>query len=224
MLDDALEPSSTSSTNTPSGVIDTPHYAPYGGLTIYGLWHHIGETVQVFAAGLDCGDPGEGEDIADFVVAADGSVFVPYGDGISAGSGAGLFTADFAVAAVAAGQVVVGFTYNSDGQVVRPIAPAESGARNGPALAKLRRSAQFGLLVDQTAGLSVGIDFDHLDPVKFNEPGSGTPLAPGQTFSGIARDVLSGDDNFDGAVCWRVSRPLPATICAVGEFPHAKDI
>ncbi len=216
-LDDAVRPSSTTTTNVPSAG------APYGGLTLNGLWHLNGATVQVFAAGLDCGQQEIGTAIADFVVAS-GSVFVPYGDGVSAGSGAGLFTAVFAAAAVAANQIVIGFTYRSDGQMVRANTPAESGARNGPAFGKLRRNQQVALLVNQTAGLSVGTDFDHLFPMKFNKQASGTALAPGQVANGIYRQPLSGSDDFDGMVCWRVTRPLPATICTAGPFDHTKDI
>ena len=120
-LDDAVVPSSTTTTNT-GGV-------GYGGLTINGLWHLNASTVSVFAGGLDCGD----------YVVANGSVFVPYGDSISSGTGGGLFTAAFAAAAAAASQVVIGFTYNSDGQLVRPQMPPEGGFRNGPGLGKRRR-------------------------------------------------------------------------------------
>ncbi len=215
-LDDALIPSSFVSTAVPSTG------APYGGMTMNGLWHLNDKTVQVFAAGLDCGI-GERGVISDFLV-TDGAVFVPYGDGVSAGSGAGMFTEDFAAVAAAAFQVVVGFTYTSDGQIVRPNAPAESGARNGPAFGKLRRNQQYAVLVNQTAGLTIGTDFDHLDAVKFNAPGSGMAMAVGATFSGVFRDALQGDDDFDGMVCWRITRPLPATIAAIGAFIHTSDI
>jgi len=213
-LDNAIEPSSTSTS------VSTP--APYGGLTINGLWHLNGKTVQVYAAGLDCGQREKGAPIVDFVV-ANGSITVPYGDGVSAGTGEGLFTQVLAAAAVAAGQVVVGFTYTSDGQIVRPNAPAESGARSGPAFGKLRRNHQYAMLVDQSAGLSIGTRFDRLEAVKFNAEGSGTAMAIGVTFSGMYRADLLDDDTFDGALCWRVTRPLPATICAIGGFLQTKD-
>lgn len=215
-LDNAVRPTSTTSDTTPiSG-------APYGGMTLNGLWHLNGETVQVTAAGVDCGQ-GERGVISDFVV-ANGSVFVPYGDGVSAGSGQGLFDEAFALAAAAANQIIVGFTYTTDGQIVRPNSAAESGARNGPAFGKLRRSQQFMLLVNQTAGLSIGTRFDKLDTVKFNAEGSGTAMAFGQTFSGVYRNTLQDDDTFDSMLCWRSTRPAPAMIAVAGAAIHTKDI
>jgi hypothetical protein len=215
-LDDAVKPTSTVSSNVPvTG-------APYGGLTMNGLWHLNSKTVQVYAAGLDCGQQETGTPPSDFLV-TNGSLFVPYGDGISAGSAAGQFTQTFAEAAATAGQIVVGSTYTSDGQIVRPNAPAESGARNGPAFGKLRRNQQYSVLVDQTAGLSIGTRFDKLDPVLFNAD-AGPPQAAGQFFSGIYRAPIQDDDTFDGMLCWRITRPFPATIAAIGAFIHSKDI
>lgn len=221
-VDDAVQPSSTQHLPAPSAG------APYGGLTINGLWYLNGKTVQVFAAGLDCGQ-GEvsrttgARTITDFVV-SNGSIFVPYGDGNSAGTGGGLFTETFAAAAIAAGQLIVGFTYTSDGQIVRPNAPTEAGTRNGPAFGKLRRNQQYMILVNQTAGLSIGTRFDVLDPVKFSAEGAGRALAFGSVFSGVYRAELRDDDSFDGMVCWRVTRPMPATIAAVGAAIHTQDI
>jgi hypothetical protein len=215
LLDNAVRPTSVVSSAVP--VVG----APLGGMTMNGLWHLNGKTVQVFAAGLDCGQGEIGTVPVDFLV-TNGSAFVPYGDGVSAGSGSGLFTAAFAVAAAAAGQIVVGFTYDSDGQIVRPNSPQESGARTGPAFAKLRRNTYCGLLVNQTAGLSIGTDFAKLMPVLFKDA-AGEQLAPGQTFSGVYRDVITDDDSFDGMICWRVSRPLPATIAQLGVFLQTKD-
>jgi hypothetical protein len=215
-LDDAVRPSSTTTSNV------TP--APFGGLTINGLWHLNGKTVQVFAAGLDCGQGEYLTPISDFVV-SNGSITVPYGDSISAGPGGGLFTAVFAAAAVAAGQVVIGFTYDSDGQIVRPALPAESGARSGPAFGKTRRTQRYGIQVIKTAGLSIGTTFAKLDPIPFkSENGSGPRLAPGQTFTGIYRDSLTDDYSLESMLAWRVSRPLPAMIAAIGGFVHTQDL
>jgi hypothetical protein len=77
--------------------------------------------------GLDLGDRGPGTTgFTDFVVAS-GSVTIPFGDSISSGPGRGLFTSDF-VAGIETTQIVVGFTYNSDGQMVRPMQGALSKA------------------------------------------------------------------------------------------------
>lgn len=213
-LDDAVVPASTTSSDV------TP--LPYGGLTLNGLWHLNGKTVQVFAAGLDCGQRSPGaETFTDFVV-SNGSLTVPYADGVSAGPGAGLFTFDFAAAAVAAGQIVVGFTYTSDGQIVRPNTPQESGARNGPAFGKKRRSQKYAILVEATAGLSIGTTFTGLYPILFKDV-TGIALAAGQTYSGVYKDTLKDDYSYDGMLCWRVTRPFPANVMAIGPSLHTQD-
>lgn len=207
-LDDAVNPTSISSSTVPA-----PPLAPYGGLTINGLWHLNGKTVQVFAGGCDCGDPGQGNPFSDFVV-TNGSVFVPYGDGLSVGPGAGQFTADF-VRTLSLSQIVVGFTYNSDGQLVRRNDPAETGARNGPALGKLRRNHRFAALLSNSLGVSFGATFDNLIPASFRKRDNITPIDPLTTFSGVHQDTVADDYSYDGMLCWRVSRPYPTIITAI---------
>lgn len=199
---------------------------PLGGAQFNGLWHLNGDIVQVTVSGLDCGQFSDGT-ISDFLV-SNGSITVPYGDGISGGPGGGLFTKALATAAMDAGQIVVGYTYTSDAQIVRPNSPAESGARNGPAFGKLRRNHQYALLTSQTAGVSIGTNFNALDPVLFgsnpDDPGGSPPLAINQVFNGVYRATLTDDNTFDGMLCWRIERPRPATVVSIGGFIHTQDI
>ena len=257
-LDDAVNPTSTSTTSAASVGF------PYGGLTINGLWHLNGKTVQVFAGGLDLGDWGPVQTYqgtttyaqgvvvnyggtiyvsqsnnnknntpsssstfwtanaySDYTV-SNGSITVPYGDGISWGPGRGLFTAAFA-AALPLTQIVVGFTYNSDGQLVRPIQPAETGARNGPAFGKLSRHHRYAFRLVNTVGLSVGTSFTKLIPFNTKLNGNGAPLAPLNMFTGISADAFIDDYAYDNALCWRVSRPWPATVTAAGTSLETQD-
>ena len=208
-LDDAVNPTSTSSTAT--------------ALTINGLWHLNGKTVQVFAGGLDCGDPGEGNAYSDFLV-TNGSVTVPYGDDISVGAGRGLFTAAFA-AGLSLSQIVVGYTYDSEGQTVRPITPADSGARNGPAFAKLTRGHRFGMKLVNTLGLSVGGDLNKpMFACRFTKGDGVTNIDALTTFTGIHQDALRDDYGYEGGcLAWRVSRPFPANVVAVGNNLMTQD-
>ena len=199
-LDDAIMPTSTSTSNV------TP--APYGGLTLNGLTYLNGKKVTVFAGGLDCGD----------YTVANGSVTVPYGDGISGGTGAGQFTAAFAATAA----IVVGFTFTSQGQLTRPASSVESGARNGPAFGKKRRNQQFAIQVNNSAGISVGANFAKLYPVLFKSD-AGTILPAGSLFSGIYQDTIQDDYTLDGMLCWQVTRPLPANVVAFGGYIHTMD-
>jgi hypothetical protein len=164
-LDDALVPTSFAIDATPiTG-------APYGGVYLYGLWPLNGKTVAAYLVGLDCGSRGRTDanvqTITDFTV-SNGAIFVPFGDGVSQGCGDGLFTHALVAPFVGAASLpmVVGFPFTSDGQIVRPATPQESGSRIGPALGMLRRTdnaaAQLYGCVTQT--ISFGDDFDHLLP------------------------------------------------------------
>jgi hypothetical protein len=221
-LDAGVNPSST------SPVAATPPF-PLGGLQINGLWHLNGQTVQATVSGYDCGQQFNqtGNPIISDYTVTNGSIQIPYGDGISGGPANGQFTPALATSALAANQVVIGMTYTSDGQIVRPNAPAEAGSRNGPAFGKLRRNQYYALQCVQVAGLSIGTRFDRLDPVLFgtdpvNDP-AGPPLPIGQVFSGIYWAPLTDDNSFDGMLCWRVTRPVSATIAAIGGFIHTQD-
>ncbi len=207
-LDDAVRPTVALSTNH---------------VVLSGLPWPDGTVVQVFAAGFDCGDngkypPGVGP-YSDFTVAG-GAVTVTFGDGIlvnGSGPGRGLFTRAVATAAAAAGQIVVGFTYDSDGQIVRPMTQAETGARNGPAFAKLSRGHRYGMKLVNTAGLSVGGSFDKMLPVAMKKGKSVFNIDPGTTYTGIAFGELLDDYDYEGGTpAWRVSRPFPANIVIIG--------
>jgi hypothetical protein len=165
-----------------------------GTVTLNGLWHLNLRTVTVFADGLDCGD---------FVV-SNGAVTVPN------------------TPAVVAGPIVVGFTYTSQGQLVRPMTPTESGARNGPALGKKRRTMQVAFMLEQAASISFGTDFARMYPAQFKTP-AGQNYAPGQLFSGIFWNTVSDEWGFDSMPCWQMTRPYSATIVALEAFLETSD-
>lgn len=219
-LDDAVNPTSVSSSSV------AVNGAPYGGLTINGLWHLNGKTVQVFAGGLDCGDVGfRGADYRDFVV-TNGSVFVPYGDGVAlpqgTGSGRGQFTAAFA-AALPLSQIVVGMTYNSDGQIVPPMMPSETGSRNGPAFGAVTRGHRVVMKLVNALGLSIGTDFTKLLPATLKQKDGVTAWPSNQVYNGIHYETLNDDYDRDRPLCWRVSRPFPCTITVAGSNRATQD-
>jgi len=213
-LDDAITPSSTTTSNT------VP--APYGGLTLNGLWPHNGKMVTAWLGGLDCGD---------FVV-VNGSITVPYGDGVSGGTAEGLFTAAFVTTGITAnGRVMftgvmpmlVGFTYASRGQIVRPNSREETGARNGPGFAKKRRTHTYAAELEGSQGVSFGTEFDSLRPALFETPG-GKSYTVDQSFTGIHRDTIEDDESFDSQICWEITRPYPCNLNTIGGFLHTEDI
>jgi len=181
----------------------------FGGVSTMrcsGLWHLNGKTVAVVAGGLDLGD----------YLVTDGACSVPYG------VANGLFTTAFVASFTDGMPVAVGFTYNSDGQIVRPSSPQESGARNGPAMGKKRRTEQFSALLQDTQGISFGTTFAALKPALFKAPG-GAAYAENALYSGTFWRELQDDYSFDSMICWRVSRPYPATVCAISGYLSTQD-
>jgi hypothetical protein len=228
-LDAAITPTSTSAIGITAGTF------PYGGLQLNGLWPLNGKTVSAWLGGLDCGD----------YTVSNGSIQVPYGDGIGNGGGAfpapgtnrgdqGLFTGNFVATGVTANNVTmwtgtmpmrVGFTYTSQAQLTRPMQPAESGARNGPAFAKLARDHYMMLQVEGSQGMSFGTAFDTtLEPVVFKQIDDQTPITIDQQFSGIYRDQPNSDYGFDAMPCWQVTRPFICNVVAAGAAQETADV
>lgn len=193
-------------------VVPTSYVVGATSLTINGLWHLNGKAVDVWAAGLDCGT---------FTVAS-GLITVPFGDGVAAGTGGGLFTAALVNSFLPTCPIVIGFTFTSDLQRVRPFTPADTGARNGPGFAKLKRGHQFGVLLFNTLGISFGTSFARLRPAIFKQP-NGQTLPITQAFSGIYWNTLDDDYGYDSMQCARITRPYPATICVFGGFRETQD-
>lgn len=117
---------------------------------------------------------------------------------------------------------VAGYTYTTQGQILRPIAPQEAGAQNGPALGKTRREHMFAALVHKTQGIKFGTDFAHMRSAMFTTPG-GTPYTVLQLYSDIWQDTLDDDYGFDGMIAWQITRPYPATVLAIEPFLHTQD-
>lgn len=117
---------------------------------------------------------------------------------------------------------VIGYTYTSQGQILRPIAPQETGAQTGPALGKTRRTHQFSALLHKTQGISVGTSYDRLRPVQFRTLG-GTAYQLNQLYSGIVQDTLEDDYSYDSMIAWQITRPYPATVLTLGAFIKTQD-
>lgn len=118
-----------------------------------------------------------------------------------------------------------GVSFTSKGQLLRPIAPQEAGATNGPALGKTRRSHMYAALVQNCgAGVTFGTSFD---PSKMcdaprRQP-NGVPYADTALYNGVLWDVLQDGYSFDSMPCWQVSRPYPLAVVMMGAFLHTQD-
>lgn len=117
---------------------------------------------------------------------------------------------------------VVGYTYTSQGQLLRPVAPQATGARNGPAFGKNRRNHRYAMSVANTQGISVGTTFNNLHKAIFKTLG-GTAYPQSQLYSGEFSNTVEDTYGYDGMLCWQVTRPLPATMTAFGGFLETED-
>lgn len=134
---------------------------------------------------------------------------------------------------------VIGYTYTSQGQVLRGINAAETGARNGPAFGKVRRNHRYALQLGNTvAGSSnntIGLKVGTVLPGQLTSPAlgnlraallataGGTPYAQSALFTGVWTQPIEDPDSYDGMIAWQITRPVPATVAAVGGFLETKD-
>jgi len=117
---------------------------------------------------------------------------------------------------------VIGYSYESKGQVLRPIGQADTGARNGPGFAKERRQHQFGVLLQNSQSVSFGTEFNKARPALFKTKG-GTPYKKSQLFSGVHWNIIDDNYSFDSMLCWTIDRPYPLNLLAIGGFIQTQD-
>jgi len=119
---------------------------------------------------------------------------------------------------------VVGTPFTSQGQMLRAGTQEDVKSVQGPGLAKTRRSHYLGLLVKNAVGLKIGVDFTTtLTKVTFTTKGN-RQYQPDQVYSGVTRETLKGDYDFDSMPAWEVSRPYPLAVLAAGPFLKAQDV
>ncbi len=124
---------------------------------------------------------------------------------------------------------VIGFTYNSDLQILRPVTAQDAGTQNGPAQGKTRRLFRAAPYFANTVGgdqigVKQGTYFTKLRSCHFKSPGGTVALTAQQLYTGIYRDTVDDDYSFDGMWCCRTSRPYPTTVVSVECFLHTQDL
>lgn len=123
---------------------------------------------------------------------------------------------------------VVGYTFDSQGQLLRPVAPQETGARNGPAFGKSRRNQRYAVALANTIGPN-GIKFGtrltgtpNLRAALLATAGA-TPYLDNQLYTGEHSATIEDTYSYDGMIAWQVSRPVPAVVTALGGFLETND-
>lgn len=116
----------------------------------------------------------------------------------------------------------IGFTYTSQGQLLRPDFGNDGGAQNGPAFGKTRRLHRFSAAWYRTRGVSMGTVFGKLLTEPLHDPGKSTIDAP-TLYSGTISYTVTNDYSFNGQIAWEITRPYPATLLALGGFIETTD-
>lgn len=122
-----------------------------------------------------------------------------------------------------AAKVQVGLKYNSDGETLR----ADAGSGDGTSVGKLRRPARAAFLLHNIGEISVGMSFTNMVPMSdveqfkadYSNADLMTPL-----FSGIARESLESQHDYDGQICFRQSAPLPGMVQSITPFIEENDV
>lgn len=200
-------------------------------VTFYGLDYYNGKKVSVFAAAVDCGD----------YIVTGGILTVPLGT-IDALTGAAFSEESFKILQPKAATFenlscpvlfpgttyeipcVIGFNYESQGQLCRPQTPQDTGARNGPGFGKKRRSARYAIQLVNSLGVRVGTKLNKTKPVPLTKiDAGGQRLNYLDTFSGIIRETLEDDFSYDSMLAWKTARPYPTTVTILGGFIETSD-
>lgn len=118
-----------------------------------------------------------------------------------------------------AGSVVhVGYSYNSDGQMLR----IDAGAADGTSQGKIQRAHKCTFRLLESLGMKVGPSFSNLTPVTFRTSGNPTGQAV-PLFTGDKEVTWEGDYSTANHICWRFDQPLPGTVQAVMPRMHTQD-
>lgn len=221
---------------TQSWFMDTAVTPPIANLannavTFYGLSNYNGRTVSVFAAGLDCGD----------YLVENGQVSVPLNQADPI-TGHTFSIQNFEIlqplvntfanlaVTVINGSIlyqipcVIGFNYESQGQLCRPQMPIDTGAKNGPGFGKKRRTAKYAIQLVNSIGVRVGTNLNKTKPAPLTKvDAGGINFKFLQMFTGIIRETLEDDFSYDSMLAWKINRPYPTTVIVFGGFIETSD-
>lgn len=132
-------------------------------------------------------------------------------------SNSGVITTSFAAA-----KIQVGYKYNSDLKLLRQ----EGGSQQGSSIGKTRRTSRAAILCHNVGDLSIGTSFGAtrllpctLSQADQNHAGTAVPL-----FSGIIREGVESQYDFESQLCIRQNSPLPGSIQAVTVVMESIDV
>lgn len=122
-----------------------------------------------------------------------------------------------------AAKVRIGYAYNSDGRSLR----TDAGSGDGTSIGKMQRVSRAAFLLRNVGDFSIGPAFDKLTPMsdisRFQADNTPADQAP-PLFSGIARESVASNFDFNGQICWRQSSPLPGMVQSLTKIIEENDV
>lgn len=117
---------------------------------------------------------------------------------------------------------IIGFNYQSKGQILRAVLPPE-GFQTGPGQGKLRRAHYAAPLMANSQYVQMGVDFGTMRQMKFKSAGGTQALPLTSLYSGVYWEAVEGGHSYDSMWCWQSSRPYPCTVVSVEIFSEGQD-
>lgn len=119
-----------------------------------------------------------------------------------------------------AAKVQIGYWYNSDGQLLR----TEAGSAEGTSIGQTRRVNRIAMMMHKVGDILWGMSFGRLIPAQFTRADVNQADSPAPLFSGIHRDGVESEYDFEGQFCFRVNSGLPAMVNAITVFLEEQDV
>jgi hypothetical protein len=213
-----------------------------GNIVFSGLWYFIGDTLTVWLGGLD---------FLDYVVAADGTITVPYASDLTqigtqayleSLNGTNLPPASSQWPSVSqlpnipiliSGTVynipgVIGFKFNTQLQRLRPDDQETARTQAGAASGQIKRHHWYSLLLAagvNNNSLSIGTNPNEtLYPVPLVDYDTGESFSATTLVSGVMRDTIESDYDLDGQMYIVLNRPGPFVLSSWTGFMEVAEI
>lgn len=125
--------------------------------------------------------------------------------------------------------IAVGFTYESDGQVLRHYEPQDAGTRTGPALGNRSRTHKVAAKLVATQAISFGSTFTGANSkfhvLNFTQNGA-TTIAPATTLqTGVFIMELDDEYSLENSIAWKCTdSAYPATVGNISGKVETADI
>lgn len=115
-------------------------------------------------------------------------------------------------------KVQFGLGFNSDGKTLRP----DAGSQDGSAIGKLKRAFKAAFLVYRLGDFKIGPSFSKLTPVELDQSPTADQAYP--LFSGMIREPLESEFDFNAQVCFRQNSSLPGMVQTLTLMLESNDV